>query len=41
VGARVRVLPDHACLTSAMFDRYHVVDAGTEIVDVWERTNRW
>ena len=24
VGARVRVLPNHACLTAAPFDRYHV-----------------
>lgn len=41
VGARVRVFPNHACLTSAAYDRYHVVDGGDEIVAVWERTNGW
>lgn len=27
VGARVRVLPNHACMTAAMFDRYFVLDS--------------
>ena len=37
VGSRVRVLPNHACMTAAMYDRYHVVDGpGREIVDVWD-----
>lgn len=40
-GTRVRILPNHSCLTAAMFDRYHVVDDGPEIVDMWDRTNRW
>ncbi|MSP50631.1 MAG: DSD1 family PLP-dependent enzyme [Alphaproteobacteria bacterium] len=41
VGARVRVLPNHACLTSAAYDRYHVVDGSDEIVAVWPRCNGW
>jgi D-serine deaminase-like pyridoxal phosphate-dependent protein len=41
IGTRVRVLPSHACATAAMFDRYHVTDGGAEVVEVWERTNRW
>ncbi len=40
-GARVRVLPNHACITAAMFDRYHVVDGGPEVVAVWRRINGW
>ncbi len=36
VGARVRVLPNHACLTAAMFDRYHVVD-GERVIGEWPR----
>jgi len=40
VGARVRVLPNHACITAAMHDRYHVVEGG-EAVDVWERAKGW
>lgn len=41
IGARVRVAPNHACLTAAAYDRYHVVDGGDEIVDVWDRVNGW
>ncbi len=40
-GARLRVLPNHACTTAAMFDRYQVVENGKTIVDVWKRVNRW
>ncbi|HEX9462231.1 MAG TPA: alanine racemase [Alphaproteobacteria bacterium] len=41
VGSRVRVLPNHACMTAAMYDRYHVTDGTTEIVDEWDRVNGW
>lgn len=45
IGSRVRVLPNHVCMTAAMYDRYHVVDeAGPDplaIADVWDRTNGW
>ncbi len=41
VGSRVRVLPNHACATAAAYDRYYVVDGGTDIIDVWERINGW
>ena len=34
VGDRIRVLPNHSCLTVAMFDEYQVV-RGEEIVDRW------
>jgi len=40
VGARVRVLPGHACMTAAAYDRYQVV-AGGEVVDEWARINGW
>lgn len=46
IGSRVRVLPNHACMTAAMYDRYAVVD-GTELGDrqpveaFWERVNGW
>jgi D-serine deaminase-like pyridoxal phosphate-dependent protein len=35
VGARVRILPNHSCLTAAQFDEYAVV-RGEEIVDRWK-----
>ena len=34
VGSRVRILPNHACLTAACFDAYHVVQ-GEDVVDTW------
>jgi D-serine deaminase-like pyridoxal phosphate-dependent protein len=37
----VRILPNHACATAAMFDRYNVIDGYTEIADVWHRVNGW
>lgn len=41
VGARVRVLPNHACLTAAMFDRYFVLSSGERLgeppVTEWQR----
>lgn len=35
VGSRVRILPNHSCLTVACFDEYQVVRGG-EIVDRWK-----
>jgi D-serine deaminase-like pyridoxal phosphate-dependent protein len=34
VGTRIRILPNHACLTAPCFDVYHVVQ-GETIVDEW------
>ena len=41
VGDMVRILPNHACATAAMHDRYQVVDGGMEVIDTWHRTNGW
>ena len=40
VGAQVRVLPNHVCMTAAMYDRYHLVEDG-RVVGEWTRTNGW
>jgi D-serine deaminase-like pyridoxal phosphate-dependent protein len=40
VGSLVRILPNHACLTCAGYDAYHVV-RGTDVIDRWERVNGW
>lgn len=40
VGARVRVLPNHICMTAASYDRYHVLD-GADVTAVWPRINGW
>jgi len=41
VGNRVRVIPNHACLTAAAHDRYFVVDGGDAIVAEWPRLAGW
>lgn len=45
IGTRLRIYPNHVCMTSAMYDQYHVVDSengdGHEVVAVWPRINGW
>jgi len=41
IGARVRIGPNHACLTAAAHDRYYVVDGGDEVLAEWDRVNYW
>lgn len=42
LGAKVRILPNHACPTAAQYDRYHVVQPGAETVTaVWTRFGGW
>ncbi len=41
VGSKVRILPNHADMTAAAYERYHVVDGDAGITDVWERKNGW
>ena len=41
IGSQVRIAPNHACMTAAAHERYHVVEGGTEVTAVWERCNGW
>jgi D-serine deaminase-like pyridoxal phosphate-dependent protein len=41
IGARVRILPNHACMTAAMYGEYLVIDGAREISARWPRTNGW
>jgi len=45
IGSKVRVWPNHACITAAAYDRYHVVDSeesdGRTIVATYDRINGW
>jgi D-serine deaminase-like pyridoxal phosphate-dependent protein len=41
VGSRLRVLPNHICMTAAMYQTYYVTDGGDEIIDTWDRINGW
>ena len=40
VGTKVRIMPNHSCLTAAMFDRYYVLDNG-QVVDEWRPVRGW
>ncbi|TAJ68859.1 MAG: hypothetical protein EPO51_25345 [Phenylobacterium sp.] len=40
IGAKVRIAPNHVCMTAAMYDEYLVVEGG-EVVARWRRTNGW
>jgi D-serine deaminase-like pyridoxal phosphate-dependent protein len=41
IGDKVRVAPNHVCMTAAAHDRYYVVDGGDEVVATWTRVNGW
>jgi D-serine deaminase-like pyridoxal phosphate-dependent protein len=41
IGSLVRILPNHACMTAAAHERYHVTEGGPEVVATWERCNFW
>jgi D-serine deaminase-like pyridoxal phosphate-dependent protein len=40
VGTRLRIVPNHSCLTAAMFETYQIVDRG-RIVDQWQPVRGW
>lgn len=40
VGTRLRIVPNHSCLTAAMFDAYHVIDNG-RVVGEWRPVRGW
>ena len=41
VGAKLRIAPNHTCMTAAAHDRYFVVEGGDEVVAIWQRVNGW
>lgn len=41
VGSRLRILPNHACMTAAAHDHYHLVDARGRVTARWPRCNGW
>lgn len=40
VGTRLRIIPNHSCLSSALFPRYHIVQ-GEDIIDRWVPIRGW
>ena len=41
IGSRLQVLPNHACMTAAAYDAYHVVDGQGAMLGEWPRVNGW
>ena len=41
VGGRLRIAPNHVCMTAAAHDRYFVTDGEQEVVAIWHRVNGW
>ncbi len=40
VGTKLRIVPNHSCLTAAMFDRYDVISEG-QVIDAWHPVRGW
>jgi D-serine deaminase-like pyridoxal phosphate-dependent protein len=40
IGALLRIVPNHACLAAALFDRYRILRGG-EVVDEWRPARGW
>ena len=41
IGAKLRIAPNHTCMTAAAHDRYFVTDGDQEVVAIWHRVNGW
>lgn len=41
IGRRLRILPNHADMTAAAYEDYHVVDGDDEVQAIWTRRNGW
>ncbi len=41
IGGKLRIAPNHTCMTAAAHDRYHVIEGSDEIVAIWTRVNAW
>ena len=41
IGTKLRIAPNHTCLTAAAHDRYFVVDGDNTVAAIWPRVNGW
>jgi D-serine deaminase-like pyridoxal phosphate-dependent protein len=41
VGGKLRIAPNHTCMTAAAHDGYFVVDGDQRVAAVWHRVNGW
>ena len=40
IGSRLRILPNHSCLVTALYDQLHIAH-GSHVVDTWEPVRGW
>jgi D-serine deaminase-like pyridoxal phosphate-dependent protein len=42
IGSKIRILPNHACMTAAAHDRYYVVSGNNQKIEAeWQRCRGW
>ena len=41
IGGKLRIAPNHTCMTAAAHDRYFVVDGQQDVAAIWHRVNGW
>lgn len=41
LGQRLRIIPQHSCITANAYPWYYVVDGGDEVVDIWTAWRGW
>jgi D-serine deaminase-like pyridoxal phosphate-dependent protein len=41
IGGKLRIAPNHTCMTAAAHDHYYVVDGSDEVLATWSRVNGW
>jgi D-serine deaminase-like pyridoxal phosphate-dependent protein len=41
IGTKLRILPNHADMTAAAYEQYHVVAGTTDVTAIWRRFNGW
>ena len=41
IGTKLRIIPNHSCLTAAMYDRYLVHDPGGRLLEEWRPAQGW
>lgn len=41
IGSKLRILPNHACITAAAYPGYNVITEDNQTIDYWPRCNGW
>jgi D-serine deaminase-like pyridoxal phosphate-dependent protein len=41
IGAKLRIAPNHTCMTAAAHDRYYVTEGTADVIALWTRVNGW